>query len=526
MLWPVSAKGVDIILETAAGQYYLGIDIGTTSTKAIVFDKDMNIVSKSTIEYPIYSPKQDYKEQNPDEILNAVMDTLDDSIKKAGIGGEDLKFIAFSSMMHSLIAVDTDGNPLTMCIIWNDNRSIPYVQQFKKSGRGREIYMKTGTPTHPMSPLYKLMWIKDNEPEIYNKAHKFISIKEYIFYKFFHDYAVDYSVASATGMFNIFNLKWDADVLKLLQLDEDKLSRPVPTTYMMKGLDDEVCKRTGLTKQTCFIVGAGDGCLANLGSNAIERGMAAATIGTSGAVRVVSDRPVTDEKERVFCYYLSEGKYVVGGAINNGGIVYRWFRDEFSETEKTQAEMLNIDPYALLNERIKNTPPGSGGLIFLPFLAGERAPYWNANLRGAYIGISDRHGKSHFARALMEGICYDMNDVLDAVKDLVGEIKCVYAGGGFTRSKEWVQILCDVFGIKVVISENYESSCIGAVMLGMLAAKEAENLEQCGCLVKESLVFEPNGETKETYSMLYSCYRQSVEKLTPILEQLSDFQKS
>ncbi|MCM8712010.1 gluconokinase [Clostridium sp. SYSU_GA19001] len=507
-------------------QYYLGIDIGTTSTKAIVFDKEGRIVSKSVVEYPIYSPKQNHREQNPDEILKAVINTLEDSIKKAGINGEDLKFIAFSSMMHSIIAVDSDGNPLTPCIIWNDNRSVPYVDKFKRNGKGREIYLRTGTPTHPMSPLYKLMWLKDNKPEIYNKAYKFVSIKEYIFYKFFKEYIVDYSVASATGMFNIFDLQWDNDVLKLLELDESKLSKPVSTTYIINGLDDDICKKTGLSKQSRFVVGASDGCLANLGSNAITSGAAVATIGTSGAVRVVFDKPVTDKKERVFCYYLYNNKYVVGGAINNGGVVYRWFRDEFSEAEKEQAKKLNIDPYVLLNEKIKNTEPGSNGLLFLPFLTGERAPYWNANLRGAYIGISDGHSRNHFARALMEGICYDMNDVFNAIKDLVGEVKCIYANGGFTRSQEWLQILCDIFDINVVVSENYESSCIGAVMLGMLAVGEVEKLEQCSYLVKENRMFKPNEETTQVYKNLYDLYKQSIESLTIILEKISNFQNN
>jgi gluconokinase len=510
----------------AMGKYFIGIDIGTTSTKTIVFDKEGKIVSKAAIEYPIYFPKQDFREQNPDEILKAVIKTLKDSIELANVNGEDIKFISFSCMMHSIIAVDTAGKPLTQCIIWNDNRSASYVQKFKMNGKGRELYMKTGTPTHPMSPLYKLMWLKDNEPDIYNKAHKFISIKEYIFLKFFNDYVVDYSVASATGIFNIFNLEWDKEVLELLHLDKEKLSRPVPTTFVMNNLDAEICDATGLSKQSVFVVGASDGCLANLGSNAIESGVAAATIGTSGAVRVVFDKPVTDDKERVFCYYLSENKYVVGGAINNGGIIYRWFRDEFGEIEREQAEKLGISPYDLLNERIEKTKPGSEGLIFLPFLTGERAPYFNANLRGAYLGISDRHGKSHFARALMEGICYDMNDVLDAVKSLVGDIKCIYANGGFTRSKLWVQMLCDIFNVEVIVSENYESPCIGAVMLGLLATGEVDKLEECGYLIKESQVFEVNMEVRETYGSLYNLYKQSIDRLTPILEQLSNLQSN
>ena len=506
------------------GQYYLGVDIGTTSTKSIIFDIDGNVCSKSVKEYPIYYPKQNWREQNPEEILEAVIQTLGDCMKQASAKAEDIKFISFSSMMHSIIAVDEDENLLTQSIIWSDNRSISYARQFKSNGKGRELYLKTGTPTHPMSPLYKLMWLKDNEPEIYKKAHKFISLKEYIIVKFFHKYVVDYSVASTSGMFNIFNLEWDKEALSILEIKEQQLSKPVPTTHILNNLDSEICKRTGLTKETLFVVGASDGCLANLGSHAIESGVAAATIGTSGAVRAVFNTPITDKKERLFCYYLSENKYVVGGAINNGGIVYRWFRDNFGEIEKAQAKKLNISPYVLLNEMIDNIKPGSEGLLFLPFLTGERAPYWNANLRGAYLGISDFHSKGHFARALMEGICYDMKDVLDAVRDLVGEVHCIYANGGFTRSEGWVQILCDIFDTEIVTTENYESSCLGAVMLGMLAIGEVENLEQCSYLVKESKVFKAKEDTKDTYITMYDYYKQSIEKLTPILEHLSGFQ--
>jgi gluconokinase len=506
--------------------YFIGIDIGTTSTKSIVFNTKGETVSKSVKEYPISTPQPDYREQNPKEILQAVIDTLSESIKKAAISTEDIKFISFSSAMHSIIAVDERGEELTQCIIWADNRSITNVDEFKKNGKGKEIYLRTGTPVHPMSPLYKLMWLKDNEPEIYKKAYKFVSIKEYVFYHFFGEYVVDYSIASSSGMFNIFNLKWDSEALKLLDIDEVKLSSTVPTTYILRNLKTCISEKTGITKETAFVVGASDGCLANLGSNAIEAGTAAATIGTSGAVRVVSDKPLTDEKERVFCYVLAENKYVIGGAINNGGIVYRWFRDELSGEEISKAKLLNIDPYVLLNEKVNQTQAGSEGLIFLPFLTGERAPYWNANLRGAYLGISDRHGKGHFARALIEGICFDMNDVLQAVEELQGKVSRIYANGGFTRSKEWVQTLCDIFDTKIITSDNYESSCIGAVMIGMLAVGEVDCLEDCSYFIKESEVFLPREEEKRVYEKLYNIYKKAIENLTPILEQLSSFSKT
>ncbi|QNO14224.1 gluconate kinase [Alkalicella caledoniensis] len=505
-------------------QYYIGIDIGTTSTKSIVFNKDGHIISKASREYPIISTMPSFREQDPEEILEAVIHTLKESIRVGNINPNDISFVSFSSMMHSVIAVDKEGKPLTNCIIWADNRSVTYAEEFKKNGQGLEIYKRTGTPTHPMSPLYKLMWLRDNQPEIYKNAYKFISIKEYVFYSFFGDYIVDYSIASATGMFNIFDLKWDKEVLGLLGINETKLSKTVSTTYSLKNINGELCSQTGLNQNTTFVVGASDGCLANLGSNAIQKGVAAATIGTSGAVRVAFDQPVTDPEGRVFCYVLTEDKYIVGGPINNGGIIYRWFRDNFGELEVKRAMEMDSDSYSLLNEYIDNTQPGSNGLVFLPFLAGERAPYWNANLRGAYIGISDAHKKEHFTRALIEGICYDMNDILEAVKELVVEVESIYANGGFTRSEEWVQTLCDVMDTKVIVHENYESPCLGAVMLGMLATGLVEHLEECQDMVKDFNVYNVRKENALLYQRLFKIYKKAIANLTPLLESLAEFQ--
>lgn len=506
--------------------YYIGVDIGTTSTKSIVFDKDGNMISKSFREYPINSPNSGFKEQHPRELLLAVIETLRESISTSKIEPYNIAFISFSSMMHSIIAVDEIGQELTQCIIWADSRSVKQVNDFKLSGKAKELYLKTGTPAHPMSPFYKLLWLKENEPQIFNSAHKFISIKEYIFYHFFNEFIIDFSIASATGMFNIFDLAWDKTALNILGLEENKLSKPVPTTHIICGLKEELRKNIGLSPSTKFVIGASDGCLASLGSNAIDEHSAAITIGTSGAVRVVFDKPITDNEERTFCYILSENKYVLGGAINSGGIVYQWFRDNFSELEVEKAKKLGISPYTLINEKILQTPAGSDGLIFLPFLAGERSPYWNPDLRGSFIGISDLHSKSHFARAVIEGICYAIKDVLNAVENLDGEIKCISANGGFTRSKEWLQILCDIIGAPITVCHNYESPCLGAVMLGLKAIGGLANLEDCNFMVKQGETFNPGEAAGQIYNTLYSIYKSSVTVMTPVLEQLAHYQRS
>lgn len=498
-------------------EYFIGVDIGTTSTKAVMVDKSGRAISKGEREYPIYTPRQTYREQKPEEILRAVIDSLKDCISGAHVNADEIGFISFSAAMHSMIAVDEEGKPLTDAIIWADTRSLIYAEEFKHNGKGLDIYLRTGTPIHPMSPLYKLMWLKEHMQDIYCKTYKFISLKEYVFYNLFGIYAVDYSIASATGIFDIFKLKWDSKVLEMLDIDEDKLSTPVPTTHCVSNLKQAYCEATGLNKNTVFVIGASDGCLANLGSNALKEGTAAVTIGTSGAVRVTFDKPVTDRNGRTFCYILTEERYIVGGPINNGGVIYRWFRDNMAEKGSK---------YPVLNEVVRSIKPGSEGLLFLPFLMGERAPYWDADLRGAFLGISDIHQRSHFARAVIEGICFDINDVFQAIKEQVGHIDIIMANGGFTAFNEWIQILSNIMDMKIAVQENTESSCLGAVMLGMLATKRVGSLEECSNMIKSYEVYEPVEDEKLIYQELFDIYKQTIESLTPSLKKLAAFQRS
>lgn len=495
--------------------YYIGIDIGTTSTKGILFTEDGKVIEKLAKEYPIIATNN-YQEQDPMEIFNAVLFVL----KNLLAGYEDsVSFISFSSMMHSIMAVDEEGNPLTNLIIWADNRSKDYVKVYKNNGVGLKYYKKTGTPIHPMSPLYKLMWLRDNKSEIFKQAFKFISIKEFVFYKLFNTYVIDYSIASATGIFNIFTLTWDEEILNDIGIDDNRLAKPVPTTYILNEIKDEYKKQLNLINNIPFVIGASDGVLANLGSGAIYNNTAAVTIGTSGAVRVALNQPLIDDKGRVFSYILAEKKYIIGGAINNGGIVYRWFRDNFANEEKIKAIELNIDAYDILNSYVKDTLPGSNGLIFLPFLSGERAPYWNSDLKGAFIGIKNSNNKYDFTRAIIEGICYDLRDVFEVLKGF-GEIETIFANGGFIRSKEWVQILTDILGIEIDTSDNYDSSITGAFLLGLLATNKIEQLEDSTKLVQTNEKYIPNRQNHKFYNERFSIYQDLINRLMPVLDKL------
>lgn len=504
---------------------YIGIDIGTTSTKALLFDDNGKVHGKASCGYDILSPTPNRKEQDPDILYQAVITTLTELAKKAKADNHAIECITFSAMMHSLIAVDKDGKPLTNCMIWADGRSAAYANEFKRNGKGIEIYKRTGTPCHPMSPLYKIMWLRAHEKDTFDKTHKFISIKEYVIYKFFGEYLVDYSIASATGLFNIYHLEWDEEAVEAAGITETHLSKPVSTTYKLRGMKREIAEHIGIAKDTWVVLGASDGCLANLGSKGIDVGSVVVTIGTSGAVRIVSDEPLIDEQGRTFCYLLTEDKYVAGGAINNGGMVYRWFRDNFAEKEVEEAKLQGEDSYHFLNRMIAQTEAGSNGLLFIPFLSGERAPYWNADLRGAFFGISDTHKKEHFARAVMEGISFAINDVFAILKEYAKKVDIIYVNGGFTRSKTWVQILCDILGTPIVVSDNYESPCLGACMLGMLALQKVSDLAELRHYLEDGERYQVS-DKKALYQELFMIYQDIIANSTRNLMKLAKLQNS
>jgi gluconokinase len=506
-------------------KYYIGLDIGTTSTKAIVFSRSGAIKGTGNADYPLLVPQPSWAEQEPEAIFAAVIAALRQAISQAGIARQQIGAIGFSTAMHSLIAVDKSGFPLTNSIIWADNRSVQQTERLKRDGVGHRIYLATGTPIHPMSPLSKIIWLRENEPEIFRKTAKFISIKEYVIHRLFGCYVVDYSIASATGLFHLSKLNWDEDACLLAGIRRDQLSEPVPTTHILRGIQSRYADEIGIDSATPFVVGASDGVLANLGVGAIDQGEVAITIGTSGAVRTVVPGPKTDPQGRTFCYVLTEDHWVIGGPTNNGGIMLRWFRDEFSYPEVEQAKQLGVDPYDVMIEAAQKVPAGSEGLLFLPFLSGERAPYWNADARGSFFGIGLHHKREHFIRAVLEGILFSVYSVGIALRDLAGSAQEIRASGGFARSREWRQIMADMFGYEVLIPESHESSSFGAAVLAMFAVGDIGKLSEVKDLIRITHRHEPNLQRSSTYLELFYIYEQVYQNLVEQFRLIADFQR-
>ncbi|AJS61323.1 gluconokinase [Paenibacillus sp. IHBB 10380] len=503
----------------------IGVDIGTTSTKAVLFEENGVIVEQANVGYPLHKPSPSAAEQDPEEIWHAVIATISQVMQKSGIEPGKVLFLSFSSAMHSMIAVNIHGIPLTQCITWADNRSAEYAMRLKLELNGHELYMRTGTPIHPMSPITKLMWLHQEHPDIFGKASKFISIKEYVFAKLFGEYIVDHSIASATGMLNLENLDWDAEALKIAGITAERLSRLVPTTHVMQGLSPGMAEQLGLLSDTPFVVGASDGVLSNLGVGAIQPGVVAATIGTSGAIRTVVDRPVTDPKGRIFCYALTEQHWVIGGPVNNGGMLFRWVRDEFAAPEVETAKRLGIDPYEVLTRIAEGVPAGSDGLLFHPYLTGERAPLWNPDARGSFFGLTMNHRKEHMIRSVLEGVIFNMYTVLLAMEEQIGRPQRILATGGFARSFLWRQMMSDIFDQEVVVPESVESSCLGAVVLGLYATGKADSLEIVFDMIGSTHQHTPIERNAKIYKNLLPIFISIYRNLESQYEAIAKFQR-
>jgi len=494
---------------------YIGIDIGTSSIRSIAFDVNGFALFASGRECSIVSRNEGYAEIDADEVLDSVILTLKQCIDAMDSMNCEICGIGISCHMHSLIAVDSHGNALTPVILWADTRAHKEAEHILQNYDVDKLYKLTGCRVqHPMYPLSKILWLKNNEKEIFESTYKFITAKEYVISKIFGQYIVDYTIASSQGYYNIQSNKWDKHILSdVLEINECYFSEPVECTYVLKRMKDEYKNILSPIKDVPFVVGSGDGILANLGSGAQSNNAVSTTVGTSGAVRAAVKQPFFDVKQRTWCYSFTNDVWVAGGAINNGGIVLKWLNGLFGEaiTKEMQDNAFKGSIYKYMDMLAQNVLPGSDGLIFLPCLTGERSPDWNANVRGIMNGLDIRHGRQHIIRAAMEGIMYRMFSVYNilAEADKINgrtsiEGMPLMASGGYADSKFWLQMQADIFNKKIYVSSVKEASALGAAFLAMVSNAQIESINQRLPAMEPVNVIEPDEDVHQQYKKLYS----------------------
>jgi gluconokinase len=483
----------------------VGVDLGTTATKAVAYDPGGRQLAVASVGYPLAEPHPGWAEQDPDRILDAVLTTIG---RVASEVDGPIAGLSFSSAMHTLLGLDGAGTPVTPSLSWADSRATVQAARLRAGPGALALHRRTGTPVHPMAPLAKLVWFREHEPALFARVATWAGIKDWVVSRLCGRLVTDHSVASGTGLLDLSTLDWDAEALGLAGITAERLPALVPTTTVLPGLSAPV---GALPAGTPLVAGAGDGPLANLGLGAVRPGVAACSIGTSGALRVTVSRPAVDPGGGVFCYALTDDRWVVGGAINNGGIVLHW-------AGRALAPDL-AGPSALL-EQAAAVPPGSGGLVMLPYLLGERAPHWSTLPLGAYVGLTREHGRGHLVRAAIEGVCQQLALVLESMRAAGIEVRELRATGGFARSPLWRQILADTLGMDVGFPAGSEGSAFGAALLGMQALGLVESLDVAADLVRIESTVSPDPAAAAVYAALRPVFAGLFDALTPAWTQL------
>lgn len=502
---------------------WIGVDVGTTGVRAIAYQKDGLSLCSADEFYPLETPYPDWAEQNPEIIYKAIEKIVREVANTLIYKGKNVSGIAISTVMHSFAPANENRELLSNMITWADSRSVGIVNELKKDeALVKGFYERTCCPTHSCYPFLKILWVRKNYPDVFAKMRYIYSLKDYIFEKMTGEWVVDKSSASASGLYNAHKMDWDEEILNYAGITREQLPPVVSTTYQSK-LTDSAAQRLNLSENLPVVIGATDGVLVNVGIGAIEDGQLSATIGTSGAIRMLTKTPKVDSLGRTWCYNLTDDMWVAGGAINNGGIIMRWLRDKVCHYSNHRLEDIDIDPYDLMTLKASKIPAGAEGLLLLPFFTGERAPYWNSELRGMFFGLSLNHSRSHMIRAGMEGICFSLNCVLSALKDF-GQVKDIRVSGSFTKSPLWLQIMADIFGEHITLPQNSEGAAFGAAVLGFIASGEMKDISDTANLIKPKKVYKPQAENKEVYEELFDIYSSLYEKLQPDFARITTYQ--
>lgn len=502
--------------------YLIGIDIGTSATKTVMFNEDGNVISSSSEEYPLYQPQNGWAEQNPIDWYNATINTLKDVISKADIHSDDIKGIGLSGQMHGLVMLDKENAVIRPSIIWCDQRtSKECVEITEKVGEKRLIEI-TANPALTGFTASKIMWVKNNEPENYARCKHILLPKDYIRFMLTGQYATEVSDASGMQLLDVPNRCWSDEILEKLDIDKSLLGKVYESPEVTGKITKEIAEITGLKEGTIVVGGAGDNAAAAVGTGVVTNGKALTTIGTSGVVYAHSSDITIDPKGRVhtFCCAVPNCWHVMG-VTQAAGLSLKWFRDNFCESYINDAKKQKVDPYYLMDKDAETVPCGSNKLIYLPYLMGERTPHLDPDCRGVFFGLSAMHTKKDMIRAVMEGVSYSLSDCNDILTEMGVSVNEMMACGGGGTSKLWRQMLSDMYECRVNTVDSKEGPALGVAILAGVGAGIYPSVEEaCNRIIKTDNTTFPNinnvleyRKYHKVYKNIYSCLKEQYKAL-------------
>jgi xylulokinase len=506
-----------------AEKFILAHDLGTTGNKASLFDAQGKVLASSLSVYGTEYPRPGWVEQNPEDWWTAVCRSTKELLLAAKVTPKQIACITFSGQMMGCVVLDRQARPLRNALIWADTRAASEAGQMVAKVGMEKAYRITGHRASPSYSAAKIMWVRDHQPEIFSEAYKFVHAKDFIVARLTGVFATDYSDASGTNLYDLEAYDWSPAMLNAAGLDRSVLPDLYESTDVVGQVLASVADEIGVAVGTPVVIGGGDGCCAAAGAGVVREGSAYNYIGSSSWIATASEHPIFDPSLRTFTWaHMMKGMYSPCGTMQAAGGSYQWLRDTFCQQEKEAAERLKISPYELMNLQVEKSKPGADGLLYLPYLLGERAPRWNPGARAVYFGLAMHHTRSDIIRATLEGITFNLKVILDAFRQQGAQIESMRVIGGGASGRVWRQIMADIYGIPIrrpaLLAEatSFGAALAGGIGVGLY--KDWTLAETLTPIVDE---LQPNPEYSGLYEKMYDIFNKAYDVFVPLYEDLA-----
>lgn len=503
----------------------LGIDVGTSGTKTVAIDETGKILASATAEYPCDYPRPGWAEQDPDLWWSATVATIRDVLSKADLKPADVAGIGLSGQMHGSVFLDQEGQVVRKALLWNDQRTKAECAEIESKAGGREGLIRlVGNPALTGFTAPKILWLRNHEPQNWEKTRQVLLPKDYIRYRLSGTYATEVSDASGTLLLDVVNRRWSGELLGLLDLDAGLLPECFESPEVSSTVSQVGSESTGLLAGTPIVGGGGDQPAGAVGNGIVRPGVVSASMGTSGVVFAHTPEAGFDPLGRLqrFCHSVPGG-YCAFGVVLSAGNSYRWVRDELGDVEVEAAPALKADPYELLDQEAADVDAGSEGLFFLPYLTGERTPHFDPDARGGWIGLTVRHNREHLIRSVLEGVTYAMRDSLELIREMGVDLTEIRLSSGGARSPLWRQIQADIYGQEVCTINTHEGPAFGAALLAQVGIGGFSSVpEACDRTIKVVKRVAPNEKARAIHNRAYPIYRKLYQDLRESFRMMSE----
>jgi xylulokinase len=500
--------------------YMMGIDVGTTGTRAVVVRPDGHVVGAATGDHqPMRMPKPGWAEQDPADWWQATIVAVRAALEAAGLKGADIAAVGLSGQMHGVVLLDRTYAVIRPALIWCDQRSQAQCDWITAQVGSERLIQLVSNPALTGFSAPKLLWVRDNEPESYERAAHFLLPKDFVRFRLTGEFATEVSDASGTLLFDVTNRRWSSEMLGALDVDSKLLPRAYESPEITGQITRETAVVTGLKAGTPVVGGGGDQASSAVGNGIVLPGLTSATLGTSGVIFTYTEAPKLDPQGRIhtFCHAVP-GKWHVMGVTQGAGLSLRWFREHFGESEAWYARRTGVDSYDLIIKEAEKIAPGSEGLLWLPYLMGERTPHLDAHARGMWFGLTAAHTRAHLIRSILEGVAFSLRDSLEIFQELEIPVKQIRASGGGSRSFLWRQIQADIYGKELVTLRTAEGSAFGAALLAGVGAKIYASVQESA---REAIQIRERMAPQATNVRVYDRHYQIYRSLYPAVRELA-----